>query len=503
MEKFTNKTGKQVHWNPEDLGTRLDIDADIGQMIHLSYYLPVYRKSLPDGDREERPGDSGLERDVRNKYLTVTGEAEDQKVHQTTVLDHDSELRQDVAVMIALLIASGIGNHPELVDTLAWNDAYEDDDDAVNERIEEVRESLRGWFVYRATGDGSVRWTTHEVWATLYLQEVAEAYDEARTKWEAGAQRESQRPRNRFRECAEELLTLVDDPGRRKQHAAEYRASKMVPDIVDSPVEIAEKWWVRLLKMGIRRPALAPVYDLGSDRELPVPAAFGAQTVRKIETLKGHIYLSADKYPEAQEKYQLVRDISEMIDDRQGVANSLGNLGLVTQSQGDYDDARDYFEQSLKLQRQLGSRQGIADCLNNLGIVAGEQGNHDKARDYFEQSLQLKQDLGDRQGIAASLGTIGLVAKSKGDYDDARHYFKQSLTLERELNNRQGIAVCLKNLGAVAKSQGEYNDAHDYFEQSLQLKRDLGDRQGAADSLYNLGLVANKQNDRHSVRESK
>jgi tetratricopeptide (TPR) repeat protein len=204
--------------------------------------------------------------------------------------------------------------------------------------------------------------------------------------------------------------------------------------------------------------------------------------------LRGNIaYLPPQDYPAAQRDYEAALAFSPEN------ADTLNNLGLVAESQGNYLEAIEYHEQALALQRDLGDQQGEANSLNSLGIVAMSQGNYAEAIDYYEQSLALKRELGDRQGEATTLGNLGIVARSQGNYAEAIDYYEQALARFRELGDRQGEARTLNNLGNVAQSQGNYAEAIDYYEQALARFRELGDRQGEATTLGNLGIVARSQ----------
>jgi tetratricopeptide (TPR) repeat protein len=79
------------------------------------------------------------------------------------------------------------------------------------------------------------------------------------------------------------------------------------------------------------------------------------------------------------------------LDDHRGIANSLGNLGVVATKQGEFETAREHYEESLELHQKLDSRRGIAGSLNDLGLVARNQGDFETAREYFEESLELNE----------------------------------------------------------------------------------------------------------------
>jgi len=481
FERFEAKTGREVQASPEQVHERLNRGGDIGQVLFVSYYLPV------GGERPD-----GLLRDVTNKYRTIIGEADD-NAHREDFLEFDKSLRQDVALTTALLVAAGIGNHPELIHSLGEKHGH---DEAVHDDIDEIREALEGWFVYQTDDpDAEVPATTHELWATLYLREEAKRVEgDGDDGWDTGGP-------TRFNACVSALYTVAENESCRENLREGFDESLLLKAVGENPAAFGKQLALQIVELGNGWPILEPLYQFGTDNELSVPSVCDQEAVASIEQYKGHVCLERGQYVQAQVHYRESRTVSEELGDRQGVANSLGNLGLVARNQSAYDDARDYFEQSLEMHEELGDRQGVATSLNNLGLVAQSEDDYDDARDYFEQSLEMHEELGDRQGVANSLGNLGLVARNQSDYDDARDYHQQSLEIKEELGDRQGVANSLGNLGLIAQSESDYDDARDYFEQSLEIERELGNRQGVATGLNNLGLVAQSEGDYDDARD--
>ena len=70
-------------------------------------------------------------------------------------------------------------------------------------------------------------------------------------------------------------------------------------------------------------------------------------------------------------------------------AQSLNNLGLLLQEQGDYAAAFPYYEQALAIQREIGDRRGQGNQLGNLGIAYANLGEMYHAIDYYKQALAI------------------------------------------------------------------------------------------------------------------
>jgi tetratricopeptide (TPR) repeat protein len=190
----------------------------------------------------------------------------------------------------------------------------------------------------------------------------------------------------------------------------------------------------------------------------------------------GNAYDSLGQYQRAIDFHQQHLEISRKIGDRQGEANSLGNLGIAYKSLGQYQRAIDFHQQLLEISREIGYRQGEAASLGNLGNAYHSLGQYQRAIDFHQQHLDISREIGDRQGEANSLGNLGNAYHSLGQYQRTIDFHQQSLEIKREIGDRQGEANSLGNLGIAYNSLGQYQRAIYFHQQSLEIKREIGDR---------------------------
>jgi CHAT domain-containing protein/tetratricopeptide (TPR) repeat protein len=203
----------------------------------------------------------------------------------------------------------------------------------------------------------------------------------------------------------------------------------------------------------------------------------------------GNVYYSRGDYLRAIDFHQQSLAIKREIGDQQGEANSLGNLGNAYNSLGEYPQAIGFHKQSLTIYRKIGDRQGEAGSFVNLGLAYNSLGYYLQAIDLYQQALAIARDIGARQVEANSLGNLGIAYNSLGDYPRAIDFLQQQLAIVHDIGDRRGRVVSLGNLGDVYNSLGDYPRAIDFLKQSLSIARDIGDRQGEAGSLGNLGIA--------------
>jgi hypothetical protein len=88
----------------------------------------------------------------------------------------------------------------------------------------------------------------------------------------------------------------------------------------------------------------------------------------------------------------------------------------------------------LALRRELNSRQGVAETLHELGVVAAHQGDYTSARTLLSEGLTLRTTVGDRAGIAYSLAALAWLTQiqpsaSRADLEHAVQLLAASETL--------------------------------------------------------------------------
>src|SRR4030042_2742376 len=132
--------------------------------------------------------------------------------------------------------------------------------------------------------------------------------------------------------------------------------------------------------------------------------------------------------------------------------------------------AFDYFQQSQEKREQVNDRQGLAQTLNNIGITYLSSGKLDMARDYFERSLTISEDINDANENASSLFRIGTIYNYKGQYDRALNYLNQSLKYALDLDIKETIKEIYLNLSEVYERSNNYEKALEYYKLSSAIK---------------------------------
>ena len=158
-------------------------------------------------------------------------------------------------------------------------------------------------------------------------------------------------------------------------------------------------------------------------------------------------------------------------------ASVLAGAGTFPYRRGDLPRARQLWEEALALYRALEDRDGIARCIAELGGVATHEGDLEAATAAYLESLPLFEELG--QGLRASiaLGNLAAIAELGGEHETAAEYGERAVTEQRSLGDLDGLAVSLHNLARVRFSLGERADALKLLDEALTLGERLDYRE--------------------------
>jgi DNA-binding CsgD family transcriptional regulator/tetratricopeptide (TPR) repeat protein len=198
-------------------------------------------------------------------------------------------------------------------------------------------------------------------------------------------------------------------------------------------------------------------------------------------------------FEQASAAYEERLGIYRKLGDKEGVAKSLGNLGVLALYRGDYGRAAGLLEESLAVLRELGNKRDIARVLTGLGISALSRCDHARAAVLFEEALSLVRKVGDVRSMALSLNNLGFATLLSGDPERATTLFEEALARNREVGDTHGIASSLIQLGLAALTRGDHGRAAGLLEESLAVFRNTADKQTVAECLEAMAGVAGRQ----------
>lgn len=203
-------------------------------------------------------------------------------------------------------------------------------------------------------------------------------------------------------------------------------------------------------------------------------------------------------------------------------ADALNTQGASFFIKTDYAKSIEYHTRSLKIREEINDKKGIAASLGNIGNIFKDQGDatnnrkekgilYNNAIKYHNKGLKIKQQINDQLGIAASLSNLGIAYRSLGyietDTIQKENFYKQALSCQEKsleiqqsssnlraiANNHSNIGMVYTSLSEIEKNKNKRNEFYkksiDSFIKSLEIFQKIGNQQGSSRALVNIGTV--------------
>ncbi|GAB4200161.1 MAG: hypothetical protein Tsb002_36160 [Wenzhouxiangellaceae bacterium] len=183
------------------------------------------------------------------------------------------------------------------------------------------------------------------------------------------------------------------------------------------------------------------------------------------------------------------------------LANTLNDLSITLQSQGQFERAWQYASQALVEFQQLGDDYHASLVLSNLGYLADDRGQVLKARDLHQQALELRREHAFPQLIAASQYALARTYRRSGQFEQAAELLTTALATTQALNHAIDQFDNLEELAEVRMRQGQFAAAHQHLDAAQELARASDDQLGLAWSLEVRALLLLRQGQLSAVTE--
>lgn len=214
----------------------------------------------------------------------------------------------------------------------------------------------------------------------------------------------------------------------------------------------------------------------------------------KILQLLGNASFILSDYHEAISYYNQSIQIYKSIDDTEGIAACLGNMGLVKHRLGEYSDALQYLEQAIEINNKKdGNKRFLAFNLGNVGLVFSSLSDTDKALEYYNRAMIINEDIHNVEGMASTHGNIGLLYQNASDYDKALECFEKTLELYQQLNKKKEIASTYGNIGNIYIHKSELEKALSFHEKAISIYTEVQHQEGLANSYGAIAEIHIKQ----------
>lgn len=188
----------------------------------------------------------------------------------------------------------------------------------------------------------------------------------------------------------------------------------------------------------------------------------------------GVIYKNQGEITKALSNYSKSLKIKEEIGDKQGITVSLNNLGTIYKNQGEmnkllpkmcdsmFSKALDCYANSLKISKEINYKQGIAQSLSNMGSIYNNQNETQKTIDCYKKSLKIFEEVEDKDDVSLTLAALGEQYLHQNKIVNALENAALSYKIARELGFPANINRAANLYFSTYITTAEYDKAEPY-----------------------------------------
>ena len=193
-------------------------------------------------------------------------------------------------------------------------------------------------------------------------------------------------------------------------------------------------------------------------------------------------------YDKAEVFYKKAHDFFYKINDYEGVASCLNNIGTLSQRRGDFIKAGENFFNQLRIADSISDKKLQSIAYTNIGLLFYSQEQYNEAMNHYEKAIKLKKEIDDKRGQALVYNNLASIYYFMDEPDKALNSFKESLSLYIACEDIKGQAMPFYNIGEIYFNNFEnFEKALYYYKQSYNIEYKLGDITGQATSLSKIG----------------
>ena len=206
--------------------------------------------------------------------------------------------------------------------------------------------------------------------------------------------------------------------------------------------------------------------------------AFAGEITPKAQALcdLGNVLCETQSYKAAEEALVEALAHYRTIDDLRGIAETSGQLAIVSMELGDGATAVELYEAALEISRDIDYRRGVAVNLANLASAFNSQANVGAALSHYGEAAMVFAEIGDRLGAALLKANIASVRYPVLGDESVEADVEASLKFLESEDHAWGQAFCHEQLATIHKGRGDLAIARNLVNRGLNLLEEGGHR---------------------------
>ena len=223
----------------------------------------------------------------------------------------------------------------------------------------------------------------------------------------------------------------------------------------------------------------------------------------KVDLFNKLSYEFLYSYKDTSEIYaQHALSLSKEIDYQKGIAESLINIGNISNIEGEFQIAFDQFLNAMEIFQKINDSTGIAHVYSRLGLTHHFLNNYDKALEYNKLALSISKKI-NKKDVENIYNNMGLAYMMTDKIDTALFYFEKSILTATKLKNKNVVMYSYGNIANIYLSQKKYDKALEMYKKIERLSEELGDKISLSISLSNISSVYSELAEETNIKSEK
>ncbi len=177
--------------------------------------------------------------------------------------------------------------------------------------------------------------------------------------------------------------------------------------------------------------------------------------------------------------------LSEKINYKKGMANSMSHLSLVYYFTGKEDLSIQYSIKALKIYEETND-------LSKLAHEYGELGYRLKRRDltkafyYMQKGIVIAERIKDKGRLSILYDNYGVLHEMNSDLDSALFFYSKSLSIDEAISDSVGMGYSLFNIANLYVLKNQFAKAEQYWKRGLKIRKQLNNTIEIAESFSSI-----------------
>ncbi len=163
----------------------------------------------------------------------------------------------------------------------------------------------------------------------------------------------------------------------------------------------------------------------------------------------GEVYYRLEDYQTSMEYLEASKRICRQISDNAGITYANDLHGDILMSLQRHKEAKIIYLENLSLQQKTEDKEGIAHTLGNLGLVAEKENDFIKAEKLYKKQQQTLSQIGDKEGEGKSFFNWATMEIQRKNFKKAREKLGKALKLFKDCSYKSGEKMAKLQLGMI------------------------------------------------------